>query len=92
MANDLQSANGRIEPLITLRANDETAGSLWLDNADAYVHLRYWGDAAQLSNGPHVNTVGQGAYATRVFHDIRRTDGQHASASTSTRPMLLRRI
>ena len=62
--NDLQSANGRVEPLITFRASDDTAQAMWLDNADLYVHLRYWGDVAQLINGPHVNTVGQGDYAT----------------------------
>jgi hypothetical protein len=62
--NDLQSANGRVEPLMTFRADDATAGALWLDNADVYVHLRFWGDVAQLINGPHVNTVGQGDYTT----------------------------
>ncbi len=62
--NDLQSANGRIEPLTTFRASDDTAQAMWLDNADVYVHLRFWGDVAQLINGPHVNTVGQGDYTT----------------------------
>ena len=62
--SQLQSANGRIEPLTTFRVNDDTAQSMWLDNADAYVHLRYWGDVAQLINGPRVNTVGQGDYWT----------------------------
>lgn len=62
--NDLQSANGRIEPFITYRVRDDVAQSMWLDDADAYLHLRFWGDVAQLINGPHVNTVGQGDYAT----------------------------
>ncbi len=62
--DDLQSANGRVEPLITLRISDDAAQSMWLDDADAYVHLRYWADVAQLINGPRVNTVGQGDYAT----------------------------
>jgi hypothetical protein len=62
--NDLQSANGRVEPLITFRASDATAQDMWLDNADLYAHLRFWGDVAQLINGPHVYAVGQGDNAT----------------------------
>jgi len=58
--NDLQSANGRIEPLTTFRGSDATAQSLGLDNFDVYTHLRFWGDVAQLVNGPRVNAVGQG--------------------------------
>ena len=60
----LQSANGRIEPLITYRMRDDVVQSMWLDDADVYTHFRFWGDVAQLINGPRVNTVGQGAYAT----------------------------
>ena len=62
--NDLQYAVGRIDPLITYRMRDDVVESMGLDNADAYLHLRYWGDAAQLINGPRINAVGQGAYAT----------------------------
>jgi hypothetical protein len=62
--NDLESANGRVEPLITFHTRDDVAQMMWVDNADLYVHLRFWGDVAQLINGPRVNTVGQGDYAT----------------------------
>ena len=44
--NDLQAAIGRIDPLLTFRANDDTAEALWLDNADVYIHGRFMGDAA----------------------------------------------
>lgn len=60
----LQAAVGRIDPLITYRMRDEVANSLGLDNADAYLHLRYWADVAQLINGPRTFAVGQGAYLT----------------------------
>ena len=89
--DDLQSANGRVEPLITLRISDDAAQSMWLDDADAYVHLRYWADVAQLINGPRVNTVGQGDMRRQAFRAIPATHGRRASASTSTKPMLLRR-
>jgi uncharacterized protein DUF1302 len=62
--NDLQYAVGRIDPLFTFRANDETSQAMFLDNADAYLHLRWWGDAAQFINGPSTFAAGQGAYAS----------------------------
>jgi hypothetical protein len=62
--NDLEYAVGRIDPLITFHARDDVAEAMWLDNADVYLHLRYWADVAQLINGPRIFAVGQGAYAT----------------------------
>jgi hypothetical protein len=62
--NDLEYAVGRIDPLVTFRTTDEITSALGLDNADVYLHFRYWGDAAQLINGPRTFAVGQGAYAT----------------------------
>jgi hypothetical protein len=62
--NDLEYAVGRIDPLITFRTRDDVAGAMGLDNADVYLHLRYWADVAQLINGPSTFAVGQGAYAS----------------------------
>ncbi len=62
--NDLQYAVGRIDPLMTFRTRDDVAQEIGLDNLDLYLHLRYWGDAAQLVNGPRTFAVGQGAYAS----------------------------
>jgi hypothetical protein len=101
--NDLQSANGRIEPLTTFRVNDATAQSMWLDNADVYVHLRFWGDVAQLINGPHVNAVGQGdpttpgvsrypgdAWAARVSEHEYEADAAEAYIDLRKGPVSLR--
>src|SRR5215472_6984431 len=62
--NDLQYAVGRIDPLMTWRTRDDVAQAMHLDNLDAYLHLRYWGDAAQFINGPSTYAVGQGTYAS----------------------------
>jgi Protein of unknown function (DUF1302) len=62
--NDLQAAVGRVDPTITFRTRDDIAEAMGLDNADAYLHLRFWGDAEQFINGPSIYEVGQGAYLT----------------------------
>jgi hypothetical protein len=62
--NDLQYAVGRIDPTLTFRTRDDISEEMWLDNVDLYLHLRYWGDTAQLINGPSTFAVGQGAYAS----------------------------
>jgi hypothetical protein len=62
--NDVQAAVGRIDPLITYRGSDELSRMMGLDNFDAYVHLRFLGDAANLINGPSVYEFGRGAYHT----------------------------
>ncbi len=62
--NDLQAAIGRIDPLLTYRANDNTAEALWLDNADVYIHGRFMGDALQFINGPSIQEFSQGTYKT----------------------------
>lgn len=62
--NDLQYAVGRIDPLVTFRTREDVAEAMGLDNADVYLHFRYWADVAQLINGPRIFAAGQGAYAT----------------------------
>jgi hypothetical protein len=62
--NDLQAAVGRIDPLITFRMRDDVAEAMGLDDADLYLHFRYWADAEQFINGPSIYEVGQGAYLT----------------------------
>jgi hypothetical protein len=62
--NDLQYAVGRLDSTLTFRTRDDIAEATGLDNADVYLHLRYWGDAAQLINGPSTFAVGQGTYAS----------------------------
>jgi hypothetical protein len=62
--DDLQYAVGRIDPTLTFRSRDDVAEAMGLDNADVYLHLRYWADGAQLINGPSTYAVGQGTYAS----------------------------
>ena len=62
--SELQAAVGRIDPTITFRTRDDIAEAMGLDNADVYLHFRYWADAEQFINGPSIYEVGQGAYLT----------------------------
>ncbi len=62
--DELQAAVGRIDPLITFRMRDDVAEAMGLDDADLYLHFRYWADAEQFINGPSIYEVGQGAYLT----------------------------
>jgi hypothetical protein len=62
--DDLQAAVGRVDPTLTFRSRDDVAEAMGLDNADLYLHLRFWGDATQFINGPSIYEVGQGAYLT----------------------------
>ena len=54
----------RVVSTLTFRTRDDIAEAMGFDNADVYLHLRYWGDAAQLINGPSTFAVGQGTYAS----------------------------
>ncbi|HZO83232.1 MAG TPA: DUF1302 family protein [Candidatus Binataceae bacterium] len=60
----IQAGVLRADPLITYRLNNDTAQALFVDNADVYIHGRYWADLAQFINGPRVYEVGQGTYST----------------------------
>jgi hypothetical protein len=62
--DELQAAVGRIDPTMTFRTRDDVAEAMGLDNADLYLHFRYWADAEQFINGPSIYEVGQGAYLT----------------------------
>lgn len=62
--NDVQAAVGRVDSLITLRGNDDLVSALWVDNADAYIHLRFLGDAANMINGPSAYEFGRSAWNT----------------------------
>src|SRR5580704_2370317 len=62
--DELQADVGRIDPTMTFRTRDDVAEAMGLDNADVYLHFRYWADAEQFINGPSIYEVGQGAYLT----------------------------
>ena len=78
--DDAAGAVGRIDPLITFRMRDDVAEAMGLDDADLYLHFRYWADAAHLINGPSAYAVGQGAYASPV---VARYPGDSWSAHVS---------
>ena len=83
--NDLQAAIGRIDPLLTFRANDDIAEAMWLDNADVYLHVRFWATPCSSLMARASQEFGQGAYKTPGVRGIPATDGQPTSASMSTR-------
>src|ERR1700691_1041790 len=62
--DSVQAAVGRVDALSTFRGSDDLASALGMDNLDAYLHLRFLGDAANLINGPSAYEFGDGAYHT----------------------------
>ena len=84
--NDLQYANGRIEPLITFRASDDIAQRCGSTTPTCIPFSLLGGRRAVNQWSEHVHKLDKAPTRRRASRGIPAMHGQPASANTSTRP------
>ncbi len=95
--NAWQAMIYRVDPLLTYRLNSDTAEAIGMDNADLYIHGRFYSDIGPyLNGGPYPNLMGTGqrypgdAWSARVSEHEYEADAAEAYIDLRKGPWALR--